>query len=34
MAISFYAEEIELPTINQEAVAQWVRAVAATYGKK
>lgn len=34
MAISFYAEDIELPTINQEAVAQWVRAVAATYGKK
>lgn len=34
MAISFYAEEIELPTINQEAVAQWVRVVAATYGKK
>ncbi len=34
MAISFYAEDIELPTINQEAVSQWVRAVAATYGKK
>ncbi len=34
MAISFYAEETVLPTINQEAVAQWVRAVAATYGKK
>ena len=34
MAISFYSEEIELPAINQEAVREWVRAVAKTYGKK
>ena len=32
--ISFYSEEIELPAINQEAVREWVRAVAKTYGKK
>ena len=34
MAISFYSEEIDLPAINQEAVREWVRAVAKTYGKK
>ena len=34
MAISFYSEEVELPTINQEAVSSWVREVTKTYGKK
>ena len=34
MAIAFYAEDIELPAINKQAVSGWVRAVAATYGKK
>lgn len=34
MAITFYAEDIELPAIKQQAVGNWVREVAATYGKK
>ena len=34
MAIAFYAEDTELPAINKQAVSGWVRAVAATYGKK
>ena len=34
MAIFFYAEDTELPAINQEAVAGWVREVAQTYGKR
>lgn len=34
MAISFYAEDIELPQINQQAVANWIREVAKTYGKR
>lgn len=34
MAISFYAEDITLPSINKKAVGNWVRAVAETYGKK
>ena len=34
MAISFYAEEVELPVLKEQAVSQWVRDVAATYGKK
>ena len=34
MAIFFYAEDTELPAINQEAVAGWVREVARTYGKR
>ena len=32
--IAFYAEETELPAIRQEAVSEWVRAVARTYGKR
>lgn len=28
MAIAFYAEDIELPAINKQAVSGWVRAVA------
>ena len=31
MAIAFYAEDIELPAINKQAVSGWVRAVVATY---
>lgn len=34
MAITFYAEDIELPAIKQKAVGNWVIEVAATYGKK
>ena len=34
MAIFYYAEDTELPAINQEAVAGWVREVAQTYGKR
>ena len=34
MAISFYAEDIELPAIKKRAVGNWIKAVAETYGKK
>lgn len=34
MAISFYAEDIELPVIKKEAVSNWIKAVTETYGKK
>lgn len=34
MAISFYAEDVSLPAIDQRAVGNWIRTVAATYGKK
>ena len=34
MTISFYAEDIELPAIKKEAVSNWIRKVAETYGKK
>ena len=34
MTISFYAEDIELPAIKKEAVSNWIRRVAETYGKK
>lgn len=34
MAITYYAENIELPSIRQEAVSEWIRAVARCYGKK
>ena len=34
MAIAFYAEDIALPAIQQQAVSNWVKAVAETYGKK
>ena len=32
--IQFYAEEIALPAIQQEQIRTWVKAVAASYGKK
>lgn len=32
--IAYYAEEIELPSINQEAVSSWIKEVALSYGKK
>ena len=34
MAIAFYAEDIELPQLDQEAVSGWIREVAALYQKK
>ena len=34
MAISFYAENTTLPSINQDAVSLWIKMVAETYGKK
>lgn len=34
MAISFYAEDIELPALREEAISNWIRRVADTYGKK
>lgn len=34
MAIAFYAEDIQLPAIKKRAVSNWVKEVAATYGKK
>lgn len=34
MAISFYAEDIELPALREEAISNWIRRVAETYGKK
>ena len=34
MAISFYAENPTLPSINQDAVSLWIKTVAETYGKK
>ena len=34
MAIAYYAEEIELPQINEEVTSNWIRQVAATYDKK
>lgn len=34
MAISFYAENTTLPSINQDAVSLWIKTVAETYGKK
>ena len=32
--IAFYAEETQLPAVRQEAVREWVRTVAQSYGKK
>lgn len=32
--IAYYAEEVEMPAIQQEAVSEWVRTVARSYGKK
>lgn len=34
MAISFYAEDIELPAIKKRTVSNWIKEVAETYGKK
>lgn len=34
MAITYYAEDVQLPTLCQEAVSHWIRTVAHTYGKK
>lgn len=34
MAIAFYAEDIKLPAIKKRAVGNWIKEVAATYGKK
>ena len=34
MAIAFYAEDIKLPAIKKKAVSNWVKEVAAKYGKK
>lgn len=34
MAIAFYAEDTKLPAIKKRAVGNWVKEVAATYGKK
>ena len=34
MAIAFYAEATKLPAIKKRAVGNWVKEVAATYGKK
>ncbi len=34
MSINFYAEDVPLPTINQEQVREWIHRVAADYGKR
>lgn len=34
MAITYYAEDVQLPTLRQEAVSNWIRTVAGNYGKK
>lgn len=34
MAIAFYAEDTKLTAIKKRAVGNWVKEVAATYGKK
>ena len=34
MSIAFYAEDTKLPAIKKRAVGNWVKEVAATYGKK
>ena len=34
MAIAFYAEDTKLPAIKKRAIGNWVKEVAATYGKK
>ena len=34
MAISYYAEDIELPTLKEEAVSDWIREVAKRHGRK
>lgn len=32
--ITFQAEDIEMPAINEEQVREWIKAVAASYGKR
>lgn len=34
MAITFYAEDVELPRIKKRTVSNWIKEVAATYDKK
>ncbi len=34
MAIAFYAEDVDLPPINQENIRNWIHQVARGYGKK
>ncbi len=34
MAITFYAEDIELPAIKEQPVRAWIKVVAEGYGKK
>ena len=34
MAIAYYAEEVKLPAIKKKAVGDWIRKVAALYGKR
>jgi len=34
MAITFYAEDIELPKIDQQKITEWIKAVAQSYGKR
>lgn len=34
MAIAYYAEEVKLPAIKKKAVGNWIKKVAALYGKR
>ncbi len=34
MAISFYTEDIEMPSVNRKEISNWIKQVAASYGKK
>ncbi|MFA6875142.1 MAG: rRNA maturation RNase YbeY, partial [Parabacteroides sp.] len=34
MAITFYAEDIELPKIDQQKITEWIKTVAQSYGKR
>lgn len=34
MKIAFYAEDTELPVLKEDAVRQWIKAVATAHGKK
>ena len=34
MAIAYYAEEVKLPAIKKKAVGDWIKKVAALYGKR
>lgn len=33
MAISYFAEEIKMPAIKKRTISQWIKTVAASYGK-